>query len=77
MHAPDLLLDAPMARKKMGRPPTSDRDDTVVRLDRRVAAKAKYVAATRNIPIAEYLTELVRALVDRDFERATKANGGK
>lgn len=72
----ELIVDAPMARKKMGRPPTSDRDDTVVRLDRRVAAKAKYVASTRNIPIAEYLTELIRALVDRDFDRAVKANGG-
>jgi hypothetical protein len=68
------VLQGPVARpKRTGRPATSDRDDVVVKIDKHVAAKARYVAATRDIPLAEYLTEMVRALVDRDFERATKA----
>ena len=69
------VLERPVARpKRTGRPPTSTRDDVVVKIDKHVAAKARYVAATRDIPVAEYLTELVCGLVDRDFERATKAN---
>ncbi len=61
-----------MARKRMGRPPTSDRDDTVVRLDRQLAAKAKYTAAVRGIPIAQYLSEIARATIERDFGQAVK-----
>ncbi len=69
------VLERDVARpKKTGRPATSERDDVVVKIDKRLAAKARYVSATRNISLAEYLSELVRALVDRDFERATKDN---
>ena len=68
------VLERPVARpKRTGRPATSDRDDVVVKIDKQVAAKARYVAAMRDIPLAEYLTEMVRGLVDRDFERSTKA----
>lgn len=48
------------------------RDDVVVKIDKRIAAKARFVASDRNIPAAEYLSDLLRALVDRDFEKATK-----
>ncbi len=70
------VLERPMARpKKTGRPATSTRDDVVVKIDKQIAAKARYVAATRDMPLAEYLTELLRLPVDRDFERLTKGKG--
>ncbi len=52
------------------------RDDVLTRLDRTVAVKAKYVAGTRKIPLGEYLTEITRATVERDFDRLTKPKGG-
>jgi hypothetical protein len=50
------------------------RDDVVVKLDRGVAAQARYVADSRNIPLAEYLTEITRGVVRRDFDRAAKGS---
>jgi hypothetical protein len=64
-----------MAKHKgAGRPATSTRDDVVVKIDRGVAAQARYVADNRKISLAEYLTEALRANVKRDFDRA--ARGG-
>ena len=45
-----------MAKKRVGRPPTSERNDIVVKLDRSVAAQARYIAETRGVSMAEYLT---------------------
>ena len=61
--------------KRMGRPPTSTRDDVVIKIDRTVAAKARFIASTRSISLAEYVTVVARAAVDRDFDRAS--NGGE
>jgi hypothetical protein len=61
-------------QKRAGRPATSTRDDVVVKIDRGVAAQARYVADNRKITMAEYLTEALRAVVKRDFDRA--ARGG-
>lgn len=63
-----------MARTK-GRPKSSERDDIVVKMDRAVAAQARYVAETRGISMAEYLTEALRPIVARDFQHVAK--GGK
>jgi hypothetical protein len=51
------------------------RDDTAVKIDRTVADKAKLVASRRGITMAEYLTDLVRAAVERDFAKAVKEMG--
>jgi hypothetical protein len=69
------VAEKPMAKKRMGRPPTSDRDDIAVKLDRNVAADARYIAEKRSMSLAEYLTELVRPMVAKDFQQVTK--GGK
>ena len=53
--------------KSRGRPKRSERNDVAVKVDARVVAKAKMVAQARNIPLAEYVSELLRAPVDRDF----------
>ena len=62
----------PMAKKKMGRPKTSERDDGTARIDRAILAKAQMVAKGRNISVAEYLSGVLQAPVDRDFLREMK-----
>ena len=64
-----------MAKKRAGRPPTSERNDIAVKLDRSVAAQARYIAETRGVSMAEYLTAVLTPIVARDFQNATK--GGR
>ena len=64
-----------MVRKRTGRPPTSERDDIVVKLDRAVAADARWIAEKRGISMAEYLTEAIRPIIAKDFQQATKGTG--
>jgi len=59
-------------RKKAGRPATSTRDDVAVKIDRGVKAKAQYVADNRRLALAEYLSEALRPIVGKDFERAAR-----
>jgi predicted NBD/HSP70 family sugar kinase len=44
-----------------------------VKVDSGVVTKAKLVADTRDITLAEYLTELLRVPVDRDFSKAVRS----
>jgi hypothetical protein len=44
------------------------RNDVNVKLDAEVATDAKMVASARGIPMAQYLSELIRPLVRRDLE---------
>jgi hypothetical protein len=53
------LVDPPLMTK---------RNDVSVKMDAEVIAEAKMVAASRNVTLAEYLTELVRDLVHQDLE---------
>lgn len=59
--------------KHPGRPKRSTRNDVTVKVDSGVVTKAKLVADTRDIPLAEYLTELLRSPVDRDFAKAVRS----
>jgi len=71
------LVGKKMAKRSGGRPKSSERDDIVVKLDRRLAAEARYIAETRGISLAEYLTEALRPIVARDFQKAPKPGEGK
>jgi hypothetical protein len=62
----------PMAKKRTGRPKTSERDDGTARIDRAILAKAQMIARGRNITVAEYLSGLLQAPVDRDFFKEMK-----
>jgi hypothetical protein len=65
-------------RPGAGRPKTSERDDVTVRLDRAIAAKARYVAEVRGVSLAEYLSDITSGQVDRDFAKASiPAKGGE
>jgi hypothetical protein len=55
-----------MARKR-GRPKGIKRRDAVVKLDAIVVGKAQMVAKARGTSVAEYLSEIIREPVDRDF----------
>jgi hypothetical protein len=60
-------IGAVMARKKMGRPKTSNRDDVSIKFDRVLARRAKAVADGKRTSMAEYLSELARGAIDRDY----------
>lgn len=52
----------------MARPKKSQRDDAPAKLDKEVLRQAKTIATWRGITIAEYLTEILRSPVRKDFE---------
>jgi hypothetical protein len=52
----------PMARVK--------RTDATVKVDVEVLRKAKIVAAIRDVTLAEYLSEVLRPVVERDHTKA-------
>ena len=60
-----------MARKR-GRPKASQRRDAVVKLDAILVGKAQMVAKARGTSVAEYLSEIIRGPVDRDFLKVMK-----
>jgi hypothetical protein len=61
------VVERPMG--KVGRPKRSERDDVTVKIDRGIVSRAKMVASARNVPLAEYLSELIRSPVARDFAK--------
>lgn len=68
-----------MGRKRTS-PEKGKRDDVAVKIDRTLADKAKLVASRRGSTLAEYLTELNRAAIERDFAKVIRdmgAEGGK
>jgi hypothetical protein len=57
-----------MAKRKRGRPRT-DRDDVTTKIDREVYNKAFAVARARKVPVAELLSEVLEAPINRLFEQ--------
>lgn len=57
--------------KSKGRPKTG-RQDVTVKVDGAVISKAKLVASARNIPLAEFVSDLLRVPVDREFAKEMK-----
>ena len=53
--------------KKRGRPRAEKRRDAVVKLDVIIVGKAQMVAKAQGMSLAEYLSEILRSPVDRDF----------
>lgn len=69
MSTQTLFQELPMARKKAGRPVTSDRDDVVIKIDRIVAANLRYVADHQKQSLAEYVSELLRPISEKEVSR--------
>ena len=59
----------------MAREKREKRDDITVKIGRKVFKKAKMVAAYRDIPLAQYLTDLLDKPVDRDYAAMKKEMG--
>lgn len=55
--------------------PRQKRDDTAVKIATRIYRKAKMVAAHRDIPIAEFLSNLLEKPVDREYRRLLEELG--
>jgi hypothetical protein len=55
-----------MAKKRIGRPPLG-RDDINVKIDRVLAGRAKVIAQGRGVSLAQYLSEVTKAVINRDY----------
>lgn len=55
--------------------PAMARNDLQVKIDADVVRKAKQVALLRDVTLAEYLSELLRPLVDRDLVQEQARQG--
>lgn len=60
-------LERPKMLVRRGRPKTSDRDDSTVRIARNIAAKAKLIAGHRGVSVAELLSGLLETPIDRAY----------
>ena len=63
------MVGVPMAKKKMGRPKSSMRDDVVIRFDKRLAGMARMIAHGRGVSMVEYLSEMARPTIERDYAK--------
>lgn len=68
-----LVMERDMAVKK--RAEKGKRDDVAVKVDRSLVDKAKLVASRRKITMAEYLSDLIRTPVERDFSKTVREMG--
>jgi hypothetical protein len=69
------MQGTPTMARRRGRPKTSDREDMTVRIDRKIAIRARSVADYRGIPLAEFLSEIARGPVDRAFAQMVRELG--
>jgi predicted HicB family RNase H-like nuclease len=67
-----VVAEQIMAPKRKGK---TKRDDRAVKIDRNVADKAQFIAQRRGISLAEYVTDLIRTAVEKDFAKALKELG--
>jgi hypothetical protein len=65
-----------MAKAK-GRPKTSTRDDVTAKVDRGIVKKARFVAEHKGIPVAELLSDVLRAPIEREFDKAVRESKGR
>jgi hypothetical protein len=63
------MVSTMMAKKRMGRPRTSVRQDVSIKFDKTLARMARLIAEGQGISMAEYLTELTRPMISRDYAR--------
>jgi len=65
-------LERALVAKPKGRPKRSERDDGVARIDRTTLNRAKIVASSRRIPLAEYLSDILKPTVVRDYAKVVR-----
>lgn len=60
-------MTRPKAKKKPGPPRRSERDDTAVKVDKRLAGMAKMIAVKKGISLAELLSGMLKAPIERAY----------
>lgn len=58
-----------------GRPKRSQRNDVSVKIDAKIVEEAKLVALLRRTTLAEYLSEILRGPVKKDYNKERKQLG--
>lgn len=58
-----------MAKTK-GRPKKPGGEGGVVRIDPDLITKAKYLAAKKGVPMSDFLSQLIRPVVEREMRKA-------
>jgi hypothetical protein len=71
------MASATMAKKKMGRPKTSERQDVSIKFDKTLAGKARLISQGRGLTMTGYLSEITRAIIDRDYAKLMRELEGK
>jgi hypothetical protein len=69
------LKGNPMARAKRGEgkePPTA-----AVKIDRALVTKAKMIAGDKGVDLAQYLSDAMRAVVERDWAKMVRRIGNE
>jgi hypothetical protein len=61
------LMERTVSKERSGK-----RDDKSVKINRDLAVKAKLIAETKGLTIAEYLSGYLRKLIERDWPEAVR-----
>jgi hypothetical protein len=72
MSGQATLEREPMAKAK-GRPKRSERDDVTTKIDRYLVGKAHLIAKDRGISLAELLSEMLRAPVEKAYAQLVRS----
>jgi hypothetical protein len=70
--APERDMATRRQRAKPEQEPKPRRDDMAVKVERILAEKAKTIATRRGVTMAEYLSDLIRTAVERDFTKVVR-----
>jgi hypothetical protein len=66
-----ILTVTSMAKSK-GRPAKPGGEGSVVRIASDLVRKAKYLAAQQGVPVSDYLSNLLRPAIDKEFRKAAR-----
>jgi hypothetical protein len=66
-----------MAKRKVGRPKTSERNDVSVKIDKTLVGKAKLIATYQGKTMAELFSEILEGPIDRYYGKMVAELGEK
>jgi hypothetical protein len=72
-----MMGSTTMATKKAGRPKTSVRQDVSIKFDKTLAGMARLISQGKGVTMAQYLSELSRPQIERDYAKLMRDLEGK